>query len=175
MVLRFSTAYVDLYYASDADVLADIELNEFWAQWRSTPGSQIPELTGKRTLSGALGLLVVVVTGLHNHVGNVADVIVDPFMCSGKIRPGTEVADVQAAFQMMNVGLATAAKGPMLLDSNVEHLLLDDGAKKVWADFNQSLWDLQVLRLYHSSTRTTHSITCNLRTARQQSGLDAWP
>ena len=43
---------------------------------------------------------------------------------------------------MMNVGLATAAKGPMLMD-NVDHLLLDDEAKAVWGEFHTDLRKLE--------------------------------
>ena len=81
----------------------------------------------------------MVVTGIHNHVGNVADVIIDPSICTGKIRPGKEIADVQAAFQMLNVGLATAPKVPKLMTNDVKHLLLDDRAMNVWSSFQADL------------------------------------
>lgn len=140
---EFVGKYVDLYYADDAAVKADTELASFWASLRSIPDSALPEqVSGKKVLTTVLASYFCLVTGMHNQVGNVADYIVDPSICSGKIRPGSELADVQAAFQMMNVGLATAAKGPKLM-GDVSHLLLDDRAREVWAGFHRSLEGLE--------------------------------
>jgi hypothetical protein len=41
---------------------------------------------------------IVLVTGVHNQVGNVADYMMDPRFVSAKIRPGKEVSDIQSTF-----------------------------------------------------------------------------
>ena len=49
-------------------------------------------------------------TGYHNQAGNVADYLVNPTFASPKIRKGRNVADVQATFQGLNIGLMTASE-----------------------------------------------------------------
>ena len=65
------------------------------------------------------------VTGIHNHVGNVADYFADPTFITTKLRRGKEVSDVQTTFQGTNIALATATPQPYLLN-NFKHLLLED-------------------------------------------------
>ena len=67
-------------------------------------------MNGKQAVIGALGLFIVHVTGYHNQAGNVADYLVNPTFASPKIRKGRNVADVQATFQGLNIGLMTASE-----------------------------------------------------------------
>ena len=120
-------AYVDIYYADDAAASADKELQAFWRGLRrqdSKSGMDIM-LTTKAMLSTTLTHFIVHVTGIHNHVGNIADYFADPTFVSGKLRAGKEVADVQASFQGVNIALATANKQPKLIN-DFKHLLLND-------------------------------------------------
>jgi len=118
-------AYVDVYYTDDAAIRDDRELVAFWNDLGVKERSQIPELSGKRVLVGGLSMFILYVTGLHNHVGNVADYLVDPTFASPKIRTGSELADIQAAFQGLNIGLMTAMVRPKLIN-NWFHILLPD-------------------------------------------------
>ena len=98
ILYKYVGAYVNVYYADDEAILADRDLSEFWNDLGVKDRSKIPELSGKRMLVGGLSMFILYVTGLHNHVGNVADYLVDPTFASPKIRPGSELADVQARF-----------------------------------------------------------------------------
>ena len=64
---------------------------------------------------------------------------------STKIRPGREVADIQASFQALNVALMTAKKVPMLM-SDFSHLVLNDKhqeqTRAIFGLFRQELGDL---------------------------------
>lgn len=59
------------------------------------PDTGFPLLSGKSVVIDVLAGLLIHVTGVHNHVGNVADYLFDPTFASAKIRPGLEVADVR--------------------------------------------------------------------------------
>eukprot|EP01065_Artemidia_motanka_P030255 TRINITY_DN36270_c0_g1_i1.p1 TRINITY_DN36270_c0_g1~~TRINITY_DN36270_c0_g1_i1.p1 ORF type:complete len:636 (+),score=164.66 TRINITY_DN36270_c0_g1_i1:61-1968(+) len=148
VVQKFVDGYVSIYYGgsgqeADDKVLADADVAEFWSKLRAMPGSKVVPLGGdgvrpRDQLVSLLTNLLVFVTGIHNHVGNVGDYLLRPSYSSGKIRPGTEVSDVQSSFQAVNIALTTAVPQPGLL-SNVDHLLLDERAKKVWATFRADL------------------------------------
>jgi len=116
VVMEFVSKYVNLYYTTDQDVFNDRELVEFWDGLRgNVEGSHIAELTGKKAVIGALGLFIVHVTGYHNQAGNVADYLVNPTFASPKIRKGRNVADIQATFQGLNIGLMTASEDNLIL------------------------------------------------------------
>ena len=129
VIVTFVKKYVDLYYLDDQAIYEDEELIEFWDGLRgNVDGSHITELTGKQSVVGALSLFIIHVTGYHNQAGNVADYLVNPTFSSPKIRKGRNMADVQATFQGLNIGLMTAIKAPKLM-SDFKHLCLEDEKK----------------------------------------------
>ena len=97
----------------------------------------------------ALTNAIVAITAFHNHMGNVAEYLVNPtyipflrlhapacarnthiptltFRYSGgKITPGSTMSDTQASFQGLNIALTTAVPMPMLL-GDFTHLLHRD-------------------------------------------------
>ena len=74
--------------------------------------------------------------------GNVADYLINPTYASPKIRKGRNIADVQATFQGLKIGLMTAMKAPRLL-SDFTHLCLQDEkmmeCKNTFNEFRSSL------------------------------------
>ena len=44
---------------------------------------------------------IVTVTGYHTHVGNVGDYLIDPSICTSKLREGVEISDIQTHFQVI--------------------------------------------------------------------------
>ena len=161
VVEKFVYEYVDVYYLDDASVLADRELVEFWDGLRVTRDSKIPQLSGKKVLVRVLTHFIFGVTGVHNHVGTIADYLVDPRFTSAKIRPGREVADIQATFQGFNIALMTASKMPKLLN-NFTHLLLDDEhLKTTTAIFNGFQDDLKRLSELIDERNKRRTMPCN--------------
>ena len=135
-------AYVDVYYADDAAVLADGELARFWDvlatasadirthRYNGDAAGHLGALRGKADLVEKLSFFAWQVTGYHNHVGNVADYLLAADFAGAKIRKGATQSDVQASFQGLMIGLMTAMKAPKLLptqpSTNFTHLLLRD-------------------------------------------------
>lgn len=125
VVHKFVKGYIGVYYKDDAAVTGDKEVSKFWHGLRQVKTMNIPTAPTKKNLINGVVLLIVKVTAMHNQVGNVADYLVDPRFASPKIRPGREVADVQAAFQGLAIGLMTANLQPRLIN-NFTHLVLQD-------------------------------------------------
>jgi len=136
VVQQFVTDYVAVYYADDAAVVSDQELVAFWDALHVVDGSKVPQLSGKAVLTEVLANLIAYVTGFHNHAGNVADYLIDPSFASPKIRPNRNVADIQATFQGLNIGLMTALPAPKLINNFTHVLLNDDHLMETTAIFN---------------------------------------
>lgn len=126
IVHRHVSRYVHLYYEDDASVHADAEAQAFWQGLFRTGGKNVvAAVSSRQRLSYVVAHQIFLVTGLHNHVGNVADYLRDPTFVSAKLRAGTEVADRQSSFQELNIALATAMPAPRLI-ADYTHLLLSD-------------------------------------------------
>jgi len=98
---------------------------------------------------GALQALVGLLTGFifhvtagHKHVGAAFENVKDPRYMGGKIRPGAEMADVQASVQAMSIALVTGFQQPLLMD-DWTHLILHDNryneTRHVLDSFQQEL------------------------------------
>jgi hypothetical protein len=125
--------YIDVYYPDDGAVAADSELRGFVAAFPSYYRERIGASFDKKDVVDLLTTSIVYVTGMHNHLGNIADYVRSPMFVSPKIRAGTEVSDRQATLQALNIGLLTALKAPplhcarqQLEDDCYAHLLLED-------------------------------------------------
>lgn len=146
VVKKFVKAYIYVYYPDDTTIAADTELAEFWHDLWMDPTAPIAKsiLTRDRVVN-TLTCFIVYVTGIHNHVGNVADYIKDPLLLSGKIRPDREEADVQSTFQVLNIGLTTAKKMPRLVSDFTHVLKRDSNLPKTTAIFHEFQKDLEAL------------------------------
>ncbi len=64
--------------------------------------------------------------------------VLDPTFMSTKIRPGTEVADVQASVQALGIIGLTGLRMPKLLN-DFSHVCLDDPGREAFATFQTQL------------------------------------
>jgi len=161
VVGKFVHSYVSLYYGDDGVALRDSELNKFWAGLKAVPHTGIPPNPSKANLILVLTELIVHTTAIHNAVGNVADYLVDPRFVSTKIRPGKEIADVQASFQGLAIGLMTANLQPHLIN-NFTHLVLPgDHQREAVALFNQFQSDLDALSKTIDRKNKQRRFPCN--------------
>ena len=133
VVQTLVSRYIDVYYRDDRAVAADRQLRAFVAAFPSHYHDRIGKSFDKKDVARLLTNSIVYVTGMHNHLGNIADYVRSPLFVSPKIRPGTEISDRQATLQALNIGLLTAMKAPplhcarqQLGDDCYTHLLLED-------------------------------------------------
>jgi hypothetical protein len=125
----------------------DPDVSRFWEHIHQ--GAKMSHITHKGwgelnrdKLSEMLTLFIVAVTGMHQHLGNVAEYLVDPTFLTPAIRPGGSMNDVQKSVQGMAIAVSTGFVMPSILD-DFTHLLLHDehyeAVLKVYEQFNQDL------------------------------------
>lgn len=145
IVKEYLSKYIGLYYGTDEDIVCDEELVNFLEQLHFVPNSRIPVIRTKSAFVELLVNFVTYVTAVHNHVGNVAEYLMDTQLSSSKIRPGRENSDVQSSLQAMNIALLSGWKVPTLIN-DFSHTLLKDQHNKVtvalMAKFQQDLLGL---------------------------------
>jgi len=116
----FFKGYVDVFYADDAAVAADSELGEYWAcvETRGDPESPLkyglPALT-RAALVDHLAHHAFTVTAWHELVGGLVPYVTTPTGMPAKVRPGTEVMDVQTFVHGLCIAGLTGLRQPQLL------------------------------------------------------------
>jgi len=86
---------------------------------------------------------------------------VDPTFASPKIRAGSELADVQAAFQGLNIGLMTAMVRPKLINNFYHVLLADEHLPKTAAILETFQNDLKKLSKKIDRLNEQRDMPCN--------------
>jgi hypothetical protein len=153
VVEKFVESFVNIYsqpgkgFDSRPPFHKDPDVSAFWEHIQQ--GAKFSDLSrsgwgrlNREKLVEMLTLFVVSVTGLHQHLGNVAEYLVDPTFLTPAIRPGRDMNDVQKSFQGMAIAVSTGFVMPSILD-DFTHLLLHDehyeAAVVVYEQFNQDL------------------------------------
>lgn len=115
VIHAFVVDYLGLYFTPEA-LDADVEVHGFWAHLASAPASvRFPART-QEGVTDLLAQFIWSVTGLHEAVGTVHEYVLNPTYMGTKIRPGTEMADVQTSIQGLLVMALTGLEMPALLD-----------------------------------------------------------
>jgi hypothetical protein len=102
-------------------------------------------------LSAYAASFIFHVAGMHHVVGNVAEYLIHPDFASIRIRPGSEVADVEASHYGLLVAILTGLKTPKLVN-DFSHLLLQDKhiieTSKIFDDF-QVVFNSQLIEFVY--------------------------
>lgn len=143
-IQSFVDEYVGIFYAPGT-LAADPEMRAFWrALADQFPSVGIGPLTSDTQAIDLLATFMFTVTGFHEHVGGVAEYILDPTFVGTKVRAGATMADVQSTVQVLLLLAATGFRQPPLL-GNFDHLFLDRERARVEeasARYQQALEDL---------------------------------
>ena len=124
---RMVDRYFRVYYSSDQKLRDDTDLARFYYAIRVFKDSSLPrwdEVTIAH-LSAYAASFIFHVAGMHHVVGNVAEYLMHPDFVAARIRPGSEIADVEASHYGLLVAILTGAKAPKLVN-DFSHLLLQD-------------------------------------------------
>lgn len=137
-------AFVDEYlsaYASEEDILSDKEIDGFWDYIESAPAAANFPSRSRKALVDILAQFIWSVTGYHEAAGTVHEYVLDPAFMGTKIRPGTEVGDVQASLQFFLILALTGLSMPGLLSmGDAKHLFGDDmRGREVFQRFHDRL------------------------------------
>jgi hypothetical protein len=76
------------------------------------------------------------VTGFHCQVGRVSPYLLDPAFLTCKIRAGSQMSDVQATVQVLNLCALTGLEQPPLI-GDYTHLFLELNKERVTAVFKR--------------------------------------
>eukprot|EP00933_Yihiella_yeosuensis_P039804 TRINITY_DN33985_c0_g1_i1.p1 TRINITY_DN33985_c0_g1~~TRINITY_DN33985_c0_g1_i1.p1 ORF type:complete len:872 (+),score=172.75 TRINITY_DN33985_c0_g1_i1:712-3327(+) len=114
---RFYSAYVDVYYPTDAEVVSDAELQEYW-KFECVPqyARSLPALS-KSALKLHLTRTVFDVTAYHEMVGDVVEYTTDPAGAMLQVREGLDQCDVQQFVQVNSLVAGTGTPMPMFMAS----------------------------------------------------------
>ncbi|CAK4086271.1 unnamed protein product [Aphanomyces euteiches] len=136
----FVSDYVDLYFATDADVVADAELRAFWQFLTTTPGWQHRQL-GLASLKDVITQGFMWVTALHNYIGGVGEYIMDPEFCPSAWLEGEIGSRPGPAVRTAIILSATNLTMPSILE-DFSHIMLDDKAKQLCHRFSNDMMAL---------------------------------
>eukprot|EP00286_Rhodomonas_abbreviata_P001119 CAMPEP_0181288858 /NCGR_PEP_ID=MMETSP1101-20121128/566_1 /TAXON_ID=46948 /ORGANISM="Rhodomonas abbreviata, Strain Caron Lab Isolate" /LENGTH=1147 /DNA_ID=CAMNT_0023393027 /DNA_START=146 /DNA_END=3589 /DNA_ORIENTATION=+ len=147
VIHKFVDGYLKTYYPNDEDIRNDQYFLNFYAGFRVFEDNSLPPpnaITTKEFIN-QVAAFIFTVTGKHHVVGNLAEYLISPDFTSCRLRPGTEISDVEASHYGLLVAILTGMKAPKLMN-NFEHLLLDDAHRpktaKVFAEFQNDLAEL---------------------------------
>ncbi|KAF0703821.1 Aste57867_7499 [Aphanomyces stellatus] len=162
VVRKFVGDYLDLYYSSDEAVAADVPIQAFWAFFDAKLPITMRALT-LDTLKDFVAQCIVWVSGMHNHLGTLAEYVSDPAFCpsawvEGELanRPGNAVRNAL-------IMAATGFKQPSILE-DFSHVMLDEEAKAVCRAFTADLEALVVQVDARNATREQPYVSFNPKT-----------
>ena len=155
LLRNLTRSYVRLYYehgardgtasAPDGAVgapdacAADERVTEWYAAASSllTRSSRLPSLSCA-SLAEVLASLLFDVSAQHQHVGSIGSEIRDPCFAPPSWREGELCGPPRTSFVTVLIIALTQDEVPTI-DQDFSHLLLDERAKRLWADFRASL------------------------------------
>ncbi len=85
----------------------------------------IPGITSLRRFIDVLSQLIATNTGIHEHVGQISDYMVDPRFIGAKLQEGKEMQNIQTYSQILILTVLTGLRMPGLLE-NWSHLIEHD-------------------------------------------------
>jgi hypothetical protein len=114
VIHTFVEDYLGRYFTPES-LDADVQVHAFWNHLVTAPASvRFPART-HQGVTEVLAQFIWSVTGLHEAVGTVHEYVLNPTFMGTKIRPGTEMADVQTSIQGLLVMALTGLEMPALL------------------------------------------------------------
>jgi hypothetical protein len=104
----------------------------------------IPGITSLKHLIDVLSQLIAAGTGVHEHVGQVSDYMIDPRFIGAKLREGKEMQDIQTYSQILVLSVLTGLRMPGLLE-DWSHLIDHDEHSKNLKNYKTFKMNLQNL------------------------------
>ena len=128
----------------DSDKLPeDSDLTEFISEICKQLG--IAGITSTQCLIRVISKLISAGTGIHEHVGQISDYMIDPRFIGAKLQQGKEMQNIQTYSQILVLSVVTGLRMPGLLE-DWSHLIdrsqFYEKNLKNYQDFKQKLIDL---------------------------------
>jgi len=142
IVREYCATFVNTYYESDEALINDREFEIWWHQ-SNMHELTIPEIT-KEHLIVHLTYYIFAVTGFHQHVGVLNQILKNPDVATWKVRKNVVGPSIQGAVQVMSIALATGDPQVLLLSYDpIRILQYDDPHRQTmlnaWAVFKRKM------------------------------------
>jgi len=144
VIKKFMVAYVDLYFESDAAVLEDTHLQEYWKFSLVPQYSQGLPALSKSSLADQMTHSAFMVTAWHEFVGGLMPYLSSPdgmFYSVRETEPPQVRADLHHYIGSFCLTSATGGRMPYYA-RDWGHLLLDDNARKLQASLVAELGEV---------------------------------
>jgi hypothetical protein len=133
--------YVEIYFPGES-IVSDPEVQAWWKQLEtSAAGSTLGTLQTRKQVVDLVAQIIFAVSGWHSQVGALTRYLGDPSFFGGKVRSGSELADIQSTILIYSLNAVTGFNQPKLLD-DFTHVYLDlhkEKAVEVFQQFQKSL------------------------------------
>ncbi len=132
----YAADYLALYFPGNT-IVSDPAVRAWWRQLSfSAPYSGLTPLTSHQQVVELVGQFIFLVSGYHAQVGADTQYLSDPRFVGGKVRAGSQMADVQSTIQILTLNAVTGLKEPKLLD-DFTHMFLDQHRSEAVAVFRR--------------------------------------
>ena len=133
--------YVEIYFPGES-IVSDAAVQAWWNQLAATvAGGRLGTLQTRGQLVDLVAQIIFAVSGWHSHVGANGRYLADPSFVGGKVRAGSELADIQSTILIYSLDAVTGLYQPKLLD-DFTHVYLElhkEKAVEVFQQFQKSL------------------------------------
>jgi len=132
----YAQDYLDIFFPGES-VVQEAAVRARWqAIIESAPTLGLGPLNTARQVVDLITEFMFVVTGMHGQVGAVVPYLLDPDFITCKIRAGTQMSDVQATVQVLNLAALTQM-GQLAMIGDYSHLFLDQHKEQAVAAFER--------------------------------------
>ena len=141
---NYAQEYLNIYFPGDR-IADDPDVRRWWRHMLSVaPQTGLSPLVHQQQVVELVGQFIFLASGYHAQVGAGTQYLMDPTFMGGKVRSGSDIADIQTTIQMLSLNALTALYEPKLLD-DYTHLFLEQHhaeASQVFYRFQTALVDL---------------------------------
>jgi hypothetical protein len=143
IIQRYVTNFFKINYniTVENDILpSDLYIKRFINEICKQLG--IAGITSLRHLIDALSQLIASSTGIHEHVGQISDYMIDPRFIGAKLEEGKEIQNIQTYSQILVLSVVTGLRMPGLLEDwshLIEHDQYYNENFKNYRDFKREL------------------------------------
>eukprot|EP01084_Bolivina_argentea_P254635 428128_1 len=125
VMINYIAEYISIYYPNNNDIFNDKYVVAFIN--RICLQLNIDEIKSGdcETFIDVLTQLIVTVTGIHEHIGQVSGFVMSPIWLGTRLRPQMEICSIQEYTQLLSLTLITGLKSPQLMQ-DWSHLIKRD-------------------------------------------------
>jgi hypothetical protein len=132
----YTEDYLSIFFPGES-VVHDPAVRAWWQGIVSlAPTLGLGPLDRGQQLIDLIAQVMFTVTGFHSQVGRVSPYLLDPAFLTCKIRAGSQMSDIQATVQVLNLCALTGLEQPPLI-GDYTHLFLEQNKARVIAAFER--------------------------------------